>query len=219
MKGQKGKTIAAGVLLCVALVSLYFGVAGSSSEAFSKPDAASAHQDQLHTLTQSDPTYTAPAGGGAKHGPKLTDLQSIDPVLRVDLLAKAQGVDYIGSDRNIFQFYTPPPPPKPIPQPIVTPVIGNDRGRGPDAPVTAPPPPPIPLKYYGVVTTIGSSARKACLQDKDGDDIYVAAEGDLVKKRYRVLHINDLGSDHSVEVEDTQNKNRSKIPLQEGDKS
>ena len=61
---------------------------------------------------------------------------------------------------------------------------------------------------------MGTSAKKACLQD--GDEIFVAAEGDLVKKRYRVVRINDLGTEHNVEMEDTQTKAKTKIPLQEG---
>jgi hypothetical protein len=44
----------------------------------------------------------------------------------------------------------------------------------------------------------------------DGDEIYVAAEGEMVKKRYRVVRIDA----NSVIMEDTQFKNnRQTLPL------
>jgi len=209
--GEKKKLIAAGLLLSLAVAWLYFALSSSSSAA-SAPDAASSRQSTLASLTKADPTTSAPAS--KQHGRNLTGALSIDPVLRLDLLAKAQTVNYEGSDRNIFQFYTPPPPP--LPKPTGPVVIGPASGlKGPEGPPQ--PPSAIPLKYYGVVTTIGAASKKACLQD--GEDIFVAAEGELVKKRYRVVRITDLGNEHNVEMEDTQNKVRTKIPLQEsGDK-
>lgn len=212
--GEKKKLIGAGLLLFLAVGWLYFSLSPSSSAA-SESDPASRRQSTINSLAKGDPTAsgTAAAPSTQDHGRNLTGALSIDPVLRLDLLAKAQTVKYEGSDRNIFQFYTPPPPPLPVP--VQTPVVGsNNVAKGPEGPPPPPPPPAIQLKYYGVVTTIGAASKKACLQD--GDDIFVAAEGELVKKRYRVVRINDLGSDHSVEMEDTQSKAKSKIPLQEG---
>jgi hypothetical protein len=215
--GEKKKLIGAGLLLLVAVAWLYFSISPSSSAA-SAPDATAPHQ-AINSLAKGDPAASSSSSSAKQHIRNLTGPLTIDPVLRLDLLAKAQTVKYDGSDRNIFQFYTAPPPP--LPKPAVGPVIGPNNTNGPPPPpqaVQPPPPPSIPLKYYGVVTTLGTSARKACLQD--GEDIFVAAEGELVKKRYRVVRINDLGSEHNVEVEDTQSKVKAKIPLQEGgDKS
>ena len=211
--GEKKKLIWAGLLLLFAGVWLYFSLSPSSSSA-SAPDAASQRQSTLNSLAKGDPA-AASSASAKQHGRNLTGILSIDPVLRLDLSAKAQTVKYEGSDRNIFQFYTPPPPPLPKPSGPV--VLGPNTGKGPEGPPPPPPPPTIPLKYYGVVTTLGAASKKACLQD--GEEIFVAAEGDLVKKRYRVLRINDLGNEHNVELEDTQSKVKAKIPLQEvGDK-
>ena len=209
--GEKKKLIGAGVLFALALTWLYFSLSPGSSAA-SAPDPASQHQSTLKSLTNGDPVSGAPAAK-QQHGRNLTGALSIDPVLRLDLLAKAQTIRYEGNDRNIFQFYTAPPPPLPAPK---TPVIvgGNNNNNQKMVDPLSTPPPSILLKYYGVVTTLGTSAKKACLQD--GDEIFVAAEGDLVKKRYRVLRINDLGTEHNVEMEDTQTKAKTKIPLQEG---
>ena len=209
--GEKKKLIGAGLLLLVAVAWFYFSM-GPSSSAASTPDAASKHESAISTLTKGDAT-AASSATARQHGRNLTGALSIDPVLRLDLLAKLQNVKYEGSDRNIFQFYTPPPPP--LPTPVVSPIKPSSTSATTSAPPpTQPVQTTIPLKYYGVVTTVGAQSRKACLQD--GEDIFVAAEGELVKKRYRVLHINDLGTEHNVELEDTQTKVKAKIPLQEG---
>jgi hypothetical protein len=45
-----------------------------------------------------------------------------------------------------------------------------------------------------------------------GEDVFVASEGDIVDRRYRVLRI----SATSVEIEDILNNNRQSIPLTQG---
>jgi hypothetical protein len=45
----------------------------------------------------------------------------------------------------------------------------------------------------------------------DGDDIFVAAEGELIKRRYKVVRIGVS----SVEVEDTQFNHTQPLPLAE----
>jgi hypothetical protein len=41
------------------------------------------------------------------------------------------------------------------------------------------------------------------------NDVFVAGEGDIVNRRYKVLKINQ----NSVEIEDVLNNNRQSIPL------
>src|ERR671938_532739 len=43
----------------------------------------------------------------------------------------------------------------------------------------------------------------------ENENVFVAKEGDIVARRYRVLHI----SPNSVEVEDIPNNNRQTLPL------
>jgi len=45
-----------------------------------------------------------------------------------------------------------------------------------------------------------------------GDDVFIAAEGDIVDRRYKVLRISPM----AVEVEDVLNNNRQSIPLTQG---
>ena len=81
----------------------------------------------------------------------------------------------------------------------------------PKPPVTPPPPPPpaITLKFYGYSTPKVDGTKRAFFLD--GDDIFVAAEGELVKKRYRVVQIGV----NSVTMEDTEFKNnRQTIVIQ-----
>ena len=142
------------------------------------------------------------------------DPMTIDPILRLDLLAKVQGVELAGGSRNLFQFSTPPvkvealkgPEPKVVPKPG-SPVV--QAGDDPAKPAGPPPPPPINLKYYGFSTARNNGRKTAFFLD--GDEISVAAEGDTVKKRYRVVRIGV----NSVVMEDTESKRQQSLPLTE----
>ena len=52
--------------------------------------------------------------------------------------------------------------------------------------------------------------RKAFLSN--GDDVFVAAEGDIVNRRYKILHINPT----SIEIQDVLSNNTQSIPLSQG---
>jgi hypothetical protein len=137
----------------------------------------------------------------------------IDPILRLDLLAKVQAVELAGGSRNLFQYGPPPvkaelkgPEPKVIPKPVAPVLRTGDDGAKPAGP---PPPPPINLKYYGFSTGRNNGKKTAFFLD--GDEISVAAEGDTVKKRYRVVRIGT----NSVVMEDTESKRQQSLPLTE----
>lgn len=126
---------------------------------------------------------------------------TLDPTFRSDLLAASQKVEYEGGKRNIFRMEAPPPPPPtPMPAPI-QPVRVEPQGPPPP-----PPPPPITLKFYGFANRSGE-AKKIFLSD--GDEVFVAKEGDIVNRRYRIVQI----SNTSVMVEDVLNNNRQPVPL------
>jgi len=150
---------------------------------------------------------------GSKRPEDRIDPLTIDPTLRLDLLAKVQAVNMEGGQRNLFAMSTPPPAPLP-PEPKV-PVKGVQRAFGPQPqppppkPPAAPPPPPINLKYYGYSSAASGNKKHAFFLD--GDDILVAGEGEMMKKRYRVVKIGV----HSATVEDTQYKHEQTLPLQE----
>ena len=129
---------------------------------------------------------------------------NLDPRLKLGLLEMAENTDYAGTGRNIFQDQAEPEIPKPIapampkPQPAAT------------QPYTPPPPPPINLRYFGFANNSGSPVRKAFLSN--GDDVFVAAEGDIVNRRYKILRINPT----SIEIQDVLSNNTQSIPLSQG---
>jgi hypothetical protein len=143
---------------------------------------------------------------------------TIDPTLRFDLLAKVQGIEPEGGVRSLFQFSAAPP--APVVNPMqVDPIHPKPKIIGPQPPPAPPgkvapppetPPPPITLKFYGYSTPRTDGTKRAFFLD--GDDIFVASEGELVKKRYRVVQIGV----NSVVMEDTQFKNnRQTLILQQ----
>lgn len=121
---------------------------------------------------------------------------SLDPELRLGLLESSEGTKYEGTGRNIFV-----PALEAIPKPLPT-----DKHPGPQLPPPPPPPPPIPLKFFGFASHTGEGKRIFLAQ---GEDVFIAEEGQIVDRRYRVVRINPS----SVEIEDMLNNNRQTIPL------
>ena len=75
---------------------------------------------------------------------------------------------------------------------------------------TPPPAPPIPLKFYGFASSPGEP-KKIFL--KLGEDVFVAGEGEIVDRRYKVVRI----SNTSVEIQDVVNSGPPQnIPLTQG---
>ena len=135
------------------------------------------------------------------------DLSSIDATLRLDLLAKLQDVKAQGGERSLFDFGSTPvakPEPKVIPKPIQTVPLPPSP---PPAPVV-PPPPRIALKFYGYTMPAPQGAKRAFFLD--GEEILIGAEGDVLKKRYRVVKIGV----NSVVMEDMQYKSEQTLPLE-----
>ena len=142
-----------------------------------------------------EPTPVAAARPAAAKGAR--QMSSLDPTLRTDLLRPSEGTKYEGKGRNIFMAEVD------IPKPIVNPVTPNPTPQPNPGP---PPPPPINMKFIGFASQPGEQKRIFLMQN---DDVFVASEGDIVNRRYRVLHINP----NSVEIEDVLNNNRQSIPL------
>jgi hypothetical protein len=144
------------------------------------------------------------------------DPMAIDPTLRLDLLAKVQNGQLETAGRNPFQFGQPPAPPVP-PAPKVDPrklleaKKEEPKAAGPSKPSGPAPPPPLNLawKYYGYTSPRGSSQKRAFFLD--GEDIFTANEGEVVKKKYRVVRIGV----NSVVMEDIDTKSRQTLPLAE----
>jgi hypothetical protein len=128
----------------------------------------------------------------------------LDPTLDLAQLSKSEDIKYAGNGRNIFVAGSVA---------VIEPVKGHPATDQPDAgihqPPPIPPPPPINLKFFGFANQPGETKKVFLSQ---GEDIFIAAEGDIVDRRYRVLHI----STNAVDVEDVLNNHRQSLPLTQG---
>lgn len=198
---NRNKVIAAVSLVVVAIVLMatrFSGFLGSGSSSASIPPPAA-----LGDRASEIPAAAAPRATGRNRtaSKRQSASQSLDPTLRTDLLKVSEDTKYEGTGRNIFKVFVD------IPRPIV-PVTPQ-----PDVVATGPPPPapppPIDLKFYGYATPAGGTKRIFLAQ---GEDVFIAREGDIVDRRYKVVRI----SGTAVEILDVLSNNRQSIPLNQG---
>lgn len=192
-KKQTTWAIALGVLAVLAMAyELIPFFAGSSAAPGSSAQAAAS-------------TSTRAAARAGVKGKKVHQ-ENLDPTLRLDLLATAEQTQYTGSGRNIF-VSQPDPPSIPIPgAPGVT-DKPKDHIWTPPMQAAAP---PIPLKFFGFASKAGEPKKIFLSQ---GEDVFVAGEGEIVDRRYKVIRIMPT----SVEMQDVVNSGPSQnIPLTQG---
>ncbi len=234
------KVLVLGVLLAVAAVSAYINLAPTSPPTSGRrpapasstiaPSATAAVNTQQETAASTAPRggvvrRAATPGGGGRAGefrpvfkPERSDSRldptQVDPALNLELLAKLRDVRLRGTGRNLFQFGEAPAPPRP-PEPKIIPKPLGPDGRPIDeakpaepAEPVKPPPPPIPLRYYGFADPRQSAEKRAFFME--GEDIRIAAEGELIRDRFRVVEI----SPRTAVVEDTQHDNRQTLTIQ-----
>ncbi len=97
--------------------------------------------------------------------------ESLDPRLRLDMLANSENIQYEGKGTNIFRERAEQVE---IPKPVKSPIINrNDPSKPNYTPPPPPPPPPINLKYFGM-TSSKNEKPKAFLSQ--GDDVWIARE-------------------------------------------
>ena len=151
--------------------------------------------------------------------PDGVDVSRIDPALKLNLLAQLQNLPLEGGERSLFEFGAAPKPKTPTPTvaPVkpITPLPSSETPETSGVPATPPKPviPPIPLKYYGYVSESRAVAPGAAKRAffLDGEDIVVAGENDVIRKRFKIIRIGV----NSAVVEDTTNKNQQTLPLVE----
>jgi hypothetical protein len=190
---ERNKLIAAIALMVVALLSVGYWVVNLSGSPSTSASAA---------IPAATPI--APAARAAKHPKsntkKVAPARSLDPSLRYDWLRVSEDTKYSGSGRNIFRAQAD------IPKPIAPPNIEKKAPEGPVLPQPPAPPPPINLKFFGFASKPGE-LKKVFLSQ--GEDVFIAHEGDIVDRRYKVMRITPM----AVEIEDVLNNNRQSIPL------
>jgi hypothetical protein len=145
----------------------------------------------------------APARGAKG---KKVRAENLDPTLRLDLLASVEQTQYEGSGRNIFMSEPDPVIQAPAGSGVTDPQKEVVKWRPPDIPTA----PPIPLKFYGFASKAGEPKRVFLIQ---GEEVFVAGEGEIVNRRYKVLRI----SPTSVEMQDmVYSGPPQNIPLTQG---
>jgi hypothetical protein len=156
------------------------------------------------TSASNAPTVTNPIAAAAKpaaHRGKGLGLgkpkaqPSLDPTLQLQQLAVIDQIKYEGSGRNIFVSEPDPV----IPTPLATGRVGPDGKAVEETKVYSPPsqpaPTPIPLKFFGFASKPGEP-KKIFLSK--GEDVFIAGEGEIIDRRYKVVHI----APTSVEIQD-----------------
>jgi hypothetical protein len=182
---NRTKTIAVAALAVVALLVVIFELMHSLST------VASTSTPTVTNMPVPSPSPARPGRKGAGAAKKVRAPQSLDPTLNLQQLAITEQIKYEGSGRNIFVSQA-----EEIPKPLTT---GTESGKKDEARIFQPPPvappPPIPLKFFGFANHPGEP-KKIFLSK--GDDVFIAGEGEIVDRRYKVLRI----SPNSVEIQD-----------------
>ena len=196
---NRNKVIAATALCVIAIVLLAFELSGwvggsSSSASTSMPLSASEGTNSAFS-PRANPTTRNASG-------KKAVAQNLDPSLRFGVLKSSEETKYEGAGRNIFRVFVEPPPK------AVAPVTTSPEPAAPQASLP-PPPPPIELKFYGFATSAGGAKRVFLAHS---EDVFIAKEGDIVNRRYKVMKI----SPNSVDILDVLSNNRQTIPLTQG---
>lgn len=141
-------------------------------------------------------------GTQAHKAREMESASQLDPTLHPERMAMAENMVYTGNSRNIFSKDSLPP----VAVASIEKPIASAR-TGPAAPAGPPPPPPINLKFYGFATEQNGHEYVFLL---NGEDVFVATQGDIVDRRYKVLQVNS----NSVVVEDLSYNNQQTLPLQ-----
>lgn len=227
----KKVAILVGLLVVGALV-LYFNVFAGDSEqprpVATRPVVADPAAAAPRTVRQKTERRQSSKGSseefklrqGVEAGETPPDPSTIDPTLRLDLLAKLQQVEPPAQMRNIFQYGAAPPPPAPV-KPVELPknppkIPINNQPPPPPQPIGPPPTPPAPqapqmtFKYYGYKISKSDGRKQAFLLD--GEDIIVAGENEEFKRgRYKIDRIGN----NSITIQDTQFKSSQTLPITE----
>jgi len=196
---NKKQTMWAAVLGVIAVLAMAYEIIPMLSDSSTPASSAQAAAPVA-------PRVTTRPGGKPGKKPRV---ENLDPTLRLDLLASTEQTMYSGTGRNIFVSQA---------EDVRIPPVGASPvtdGKKPDIGYALPtiqPPPPIPLKFYGFASRPGEP-KKIFLKSASGEDVWVAGEGEIVNRRYKVIHITPT----SVSIQDmVYSGPPQNIPLTQG---
>lgn len=206
-ENSKKTMLAIGLAVVALILTARMFYSSFSSSAASAPPAA-ANEAAGPAPAQRPATRRSPRSQQPRpKGASVT--ASLDPRLNLKLLSETESMQYDGMGRNIFKANAEDP------MPVIPKAMGNglkdDAKKMPPPPppvYTPPPPPPIPLKFFGFANQQGG--KKVLLLS--GDDVFVATEGEIVQRRYKIVKINA----NNIEVMDVLSNNKQTIPLTAG---
>jgi hypothetical protein len=198
---NRKKTMVAAILGVLAVLFIgyrFFTIFGGGGS----PQAAVNDSSTNVTAAQTaKPRRSSVRRSTAAAGKKAAPAPSLDPTLKLSLLASSENTKYNGKGRNIFRAE------EDIPKPIAPPV--KQEAKKDNLPPPPPPPPPINLKFFGFASKPGEAKR---IFLSKGEDVFIAGEGDIVDRRYKVLQIGPA----SVTIQDVLTNNTQQIPLTQG---
>jgi hypothetical protein len=145
-----------------------------------------------------------PSGDSAKvptSTGKFAPINVDNPALRMDILQHFLSLEYKGAHRNIFTA-TLPPPPQPVQQAPVN--VAPPVSAGP-APLT------VDAKYFGYVSDLRGSHRRAFFATGNNEDVFIAGEGDTLMGRFRVVRITNTTAD----VEEVSSGRRATLIMEQ----
>jgi len=199
---KKGAVIGAFVLAAAGV--LYYNFWDDSPPAPVAPVVVTAPVKAAPTAKTGAAVAVPPGSSAGTAAKNLgTTSAQLDPTLRMEAMLVTESLAYSGSGRNIF---SPNSVPVDIPKPIAPVRPKPGPPPPPPPPPGPPPPPPIDLKFFGTATG-PEGKREAFLLH--GDDVFLASDGDIVQRKYKVISI----SANSILVEDMANNNRQTLPL------
>jgi hypothetical protein len=190
------------VLGAVAILTVAYQFIPSGSTSASTGTASGAPAAPISALTRPAAQRSSGAGSGKKDRPP----QSLDPTLHLQQLNATEQIKYEGTGRNIFISQAEDVLiPKPLAPGHTDP--GKETVYTPPAAAVAP---PIPLKFFGFANQPGEPKR---IFLSKGEDVFIAGEGEIVDRRYKVVRI----SPTSVDIQDVVGSGPPQsIPLTQG---
>ncbi|HEY1257501.1 MAG TPA: hypothetical protein VGF01_22245 [Terracidiphilus sp.] len=199
--------LAVGVI-SVSLIGVVYEVNNYFGGPSAPPPTTAVAKPATFATSKSLPAHTTAANTSPSQGPEAQKFSNagIDPTLHLEILARSEKIEYLGTGRNIFSAESAPPPieklaasarPNQSGQPGVT-----AAPTGPVKPIA----PAIDLKYFGYTQSKDKSLQAFFLH---GDDIFAARSGEIIDHRYKVGLI--LAT--SVQVTDLGYNNTQTLPL------
>jgi hypothetical protein len=204
---QKRQLVILSGLFVILLGSLYYALRGTGVPA-EAPVSTAAPSPKVF-----DNTADLTIERARRFGKKTISLADADPTIHlVKLNQFTPGAPL--NTRNMFSMEASPPPVKagriptsrqgPAGALVPTPAATGEQIASvpPGSPLTA-----VNLKFYGIKIDPASKGLQGFFTE--GNEMYLAGEGDLVANRYRVLKIGDS----SAEIEDLNSKSRRQLPM------